>query len=99
MSTVAAVRFASHSAIGLSITVVILCFGYLPIMWHKMASIQQTMRDNAEEFRIIETDAWMAMRIARKQQQVVDGDTLTERILGRMRRQAASQQPECSKCQ
>jgi hypothetical protein len=55
-------HLASHSAVGLSIISLLLCFGYIPIMWSRMANIQNKLRLGADEFKVLEDDAWMQLR-------------------------------------
>ncbi len=55
-------QLASHSAVGLSILSLLLCFGYIPVMWTRMAEIQTKLRLGADEFKVLEQDAWVQLR-------------------------------------
>ena len=61
-------RTASYLAIGTSILTILAVCIYLPNLWAKIQAINDQVRLDGSEFRVLVDDAWKDMMIARSHQ-------------------------------
>lgn len=59
-------RCAAWTAIGLGTLSMALCIIFVPILWSKVSGIQNRMRMDLDEFKMMEEDIWTEVMDIRK---------------------------------